>query len=108
MPAKRVFESCGSIEIIEQPVERFAPFRILFQDLPPSAVLYSPRSWLSLQSFPGTHAHTTAGRTDINGEASVFFYRGDGGDTPAHSGGTDVARATAGDGVGIELSFLRR
>ena len=27
------------LEIIEQPVERFAPFRILFQLFPPSAVL---------------------------------------------------------------------
>src|SRR5579864_9644071 len=48
IPANRIFESCGSMEIMEQPVERFAPFRILFQDLPPSVVLYSPRSSLSL------------------------------------------------------------
>ncbi len=39
MPAKRTFESCGLMEIIEQPVERFAPFRILLQLLPPSVVL---------------------------------------------------------------------
>src|ERR1700746_3669772 len=39
MPANIVFGSCGFMEIIEQPVERFAPFRILFQLLPPSVVL---------------------------------------------------------------------
>src|SRR6266850_3561289 len=39
MPAKRVFGSCGFMEIIEQPVERFGPFRILLQFFPPSVVL---------------------------------------------------------------------
>src|SRR6266481_5531703 len=39
MPAKSAFGSCGFMEIIEQPVERFAPLRILLQLLPPSAVL---------------------------------------------------------------------
>ncbi len=39
MPAKRTFGSCELMEIIEQPVERFAPLRILFQLLPPSVVL---------------------------------------------------------------------
>src|SRR5712692_7612538 len=39
MPANRVLESCGFMEIIEQPVERFPPFKILFQLLPPSVVL---------------------------------------------------------------------
>src|SRR5713226_8831892 len=53
-PAKRTFGSCGFMEIIEQPVERFAPFRILLQVFPPSVVLYRPRSSLSLHSFPGT------------------------------------------------------
>src|ERR1700687_513864 len=39
MPAKSTFGSCGFMEIIEQPVERFAPFRILFQGFAPSVVL---------------------------------------------------------------------
>src|SRR5271156_514989 len=39
MPAKRTLGSCGFIEIIEQPVERLGPFRILFQVFPPSVVL---------------------------------------------------------------------
>src|SRR5713226_3696864 len=39
MPAKRTLGSCGFMEIIEQPVERFVPFRILLQLLPPSVVL---------------------------------------------------------------------
>src|ERR1700674_85521 len=37
--AKRTLLSCELMEIIEQPVERFAPFRILLQVLPPSVVL---------------------------------------------------------------------
>src|SRR5258708_4078573 len=60
MPANKMFGSLGFIEIIEQPVERFTPLRILFQFLPPSVVLYSPRSSLSLQSFPGTPAAIAA------------------------------------------------
>src|SRR5689334_5920879 len=39
MPAKRTLESCELIEIMEQPVEVFGPFRILSQVLPPSVVL---------------------------------------------------------------------
>src|SRR5260370_30552579 len=39
MPAKSTLESCELIEIMEQPVERFAPFRTLFQVLPASVVL---------------------------------------------------------------------
>src|SRR5216684_8586139 len=39
MPAKRAFGSCGFMEIIEQPVERFAPLRILVQLSPPSVDL---------------------------------------------------------------------
>src|ERR1700722_4704389 len=58
MPAKRTWGSAELMDIMEQPVERFAPFRILFQDLPPSVVLYTPRSSESLQSFPGTQAET--------------------------------------------------
>src|ERR1700722_13712234 len=56
IPANNTRGSCELIEIIAQPVERFAPLRILVQVFPPSAVLYSPRSSLSLQSFPGTQA----------------------------------------------------
>ena len=39
MPAKRTFGSWGFIDIIEQPVDGFGPFRVLFQVLPPSVVL---------------------------------------------------------------------
>src|SRR5438094_338435 len=35
MPAKSTLESCELIEIMEQPVEGFGPFRILLQVLPP-------------------------------------------------------------------------
>src|ERR1035438_2918740 len=40
IPAKSTLGSWELMEIIEQPVERFAPFRILFQVFPPSVVLY--------------------------------------------------------------------
>src|SRR5580693_9939762 len=39
MPAKMTFGSAELIDIIEQPVERFAPFRIFVQLFPPSVVL---------------------------------------------------------------------
>src|SRR5260370_21150952 len=52
IPAKRLLGSCGFMEIMEQPVERFAPFKILFQVLPPSAVLSTPPSSLSLHRPP--------------------------------------------------------
>src|SRR5438105_7528931 len=55
IPAKSVFGFVGSIDIIEQPVDRLAPARIFVHDFPASVVLYTPRSLLSLQSFPGTH-----------------------------------------------------
>ncbi len=55
MPAIRVFGSRLLMVIMEQPVERFAPFRIVVQVCPPSVVLYRPRSSLSLHSLPGTH-----------------------------------------------------
>ena len=56
MPAMSTSEFFGSIVTEEQPVERFAPLSTSDQLRPPSVVLYSPRSALSLQSFPGTHA----------------------------------------------------
>src|SRR5271165_6496958 len=56
IPANKTLGSCELMEIMEQPVERLPPFKILFQVFPPSVVLYSPRSSLSLQSFPGTQA----------------------------------------------------
>src|SRR5260370_17519300 len=55
MPAKRTFGSCEFMEIIEQPVDRFTPFRILLQFFPPSVALSTPRSSLSPHSFPRTH-----------------------------------------------------
>src|ERR1700752_2280163 len=57
-PAKIGFGSFGSRLIDEQPVERFLPFSTSVQLLPPSVVLYRPRSAESLQSLPGAHAYT--------------------------------------------------
>src|SRR5437667_11883576 len=54
IPANSVFGVCGSIDIIEHPVDALAPLRTLVHVLPPSVVLYTPRSSLSLQSLPGT------------------------------------------------------
>src|SRR4029453_7335276 len=44
----------GSIAMSVQPVERFGPLRIWVQVLPPSEVLYRPRSGESLHNAPGT------------------------------------------------------
>src|ERR1051326_6712381 len=54
MPANSTLGFCLSIEIIEHPVEGLAPLSIFAQVFPPSVVLYTPRSSLSLHSFPGT------------------------------------------------------
>src|SRR6266581_5672303 len=54
IPAKIVFGFSGSMEIMEHPVDALAPFRTFVQVFPPSVVLKTPRSSLSLQSFPGT------------------------------------------------------
>src|SRR5213596_3160061 len=43
----------GSIFTSVQPVERFAPLRTWFHVLPPSVVLYRPRSAESLHNAPG-------------------------------------------------------
>src|SRR5438309_2257934 len=50
--------SFGSMLIMAQPVDGLPPFRIKFQDLPPSVVLYKPRSAESLHNLPGTQAYT--------------------------------------------------
>src|SRR5256886_13340412 len=50
----------GSIFMSVQPVERFAPFRTWFHILPPSVVLYRPRSGESLHNAPGTAAKTVS------------------------------------------------
>src|SRR5665811_2182282 len=42
----------------EHPVDAFDPASIFDHVLPPSVVLYTPRSLLSLQSLPGTQAYT--------------------------------------------------
>src|SRR5216117_3634120 len=54
IPAYNVFAFDGSIASIEQPVDRFVPRNTLVHVLPPSVVLYTPRSSLSLHSLPGT------------------------------------------------------
>src|SRR5262245_10757650 len=56
IPAIKVDGFCGSMLTPEQPVDRFPPFKIRFQVLPPSIVLYNPLSGESLHSFPGTQA----------------------------------------------------
>ena len=46
---------------MEHPVEALAPFNTFVHVAPPSVVLYTPRSSLSLQSLPGTHTYTVFG-----------------------------------------------
>src|SRR6185503_3962148 len=58
IPAISTSEFLGSIATLEQPVEPLPPLSTSDQVLPPSAVLYSPRSFESLHSLPGTHAYT--------------------------------------------------
>src|SRR5881397_2579383 len=50
----------GSIAIAVQPVERFGPLRTCCHVLPPSVVLYRPRSGESLHNAPGTAAKTVS------------------------------------------------
>src|SRR5881409_892027 len=50
----------GSIFTSVQPVERFAPLRTCCHVLPPSVVLYRPRSGESLHNAPGTAAKTVS------------------------------------------------
>src|SRR6266576_5226402 len=50
----------GSISTSVQPVERFAPLRTSPHVLPPSVVLYRPRSGESLHNEPGTAANTVS------------------------------------------------
>src|SRR6184192_2441619 len=50
----------GSIARSVQPVERFDPLRTWFHVLPPSVVLYRPRSGESLHNAPGTAAKTVS------------------------------------------------
>src|SRR5689334_8510616 len=55
-PANSTCGFCASIDSEAQPVDRFGPLRISDQVLPPSDVLYRPRSAESLHSLPGTQA----------------------------------------------------
>src|SRR5436189_5696543 len=50
----------GSISTSVHPVERFAPFKTCCHVLPPSVVLYRPRSGESLHNAPGTAANTVS------------------------------------------------
>src|SRR5574337_317680 len=56
MPANSTFGFFGSIASEEQPVDRLRPFSTSVHDLPPSRVLYRPRSAESLHSLPGAQA----------------------------------------------------
>src|ERR1041385_7085755 len=76
IPANSVPGCCGSIVSIEQPVEALAPASTLFQVLPPSLVLYTPRSLLSLQSLPGTQTYTVLG---LEGSTRILTIRSDSG-----------------------------
>src|SRR5438094_2079544 len=58
--ANRMSGLTGSIAISVQPVERFAPLRTCCHALPPSIVLYNPRSGESLHNAPGTAAKTVS------------------------------------------------
>src|SRR5258707_10286289 len=65
----------GSISTSVQPVERFAPLRTCCHVLPPSVVLYKPRSGESLHNAPGTAANTVSlflGSTAIRAMRSDF------------------------------------
>src|SRR5438477_2741892 len=65
----------GSIFTSVQPVERFAPLRTSCQVLPPSVVLYRPRSGESLHNAPGTATKTVSlflGSTVIRATRSDF------------------------------------
>src|SRR5271165_6386936 len=42
IPANKTLGSFGSMEIVEQPVDKLAPFKMRFHVFPPSVVLYSP------------------------------------------------------------------
>src|SRR5512146_168141 len=61
IPASKVPVAVGSIAIIEQPVDRLAPARTFVQVFPPSVVLYTPRSSLSLPRFPATQPYPALG-----------------------------------------------
>src|SRR6185369_5255825 len=54
--ANSTFESFGSTLTDAQPVDRLPPLSTSSQCLPPSLVLYRPRSDESLHSLPGTQA----------------------------------------------------
>src|ERR1700760_4529660 len=73
-PAIRTSGLEGSIATLPQPVDRLDPFNTSDQDLPPSAVLYTPRSAESLQSFPGTQAYTVS---EERGSTMIFATRSD-------------------------------
>src|SRR5215831_20764184 len=65
----------GSISTSVQPVDRFAPFKTSCHVLPPSVVLYRPRSGESLHRAPGTAANTVSpflGSTTIRPMRSDF------------------------------------
>src|SRR4030095_6252037 len=65
----------GSISTSVQPVERFAPLRTSCHVLPPSVVLYRPRSGESLHNAPGTATKTVSlflGSTVIRAMRSDF------------------------------------
>src|SRR4029077_6900445 len=56
----------------------------------------------AVRRFP----HAPAGCSNVDREPAILFYSRDGGDAPAHRGGTDVPRAQAGDRVGVEFRVL--
>src|SRR6186997_1862137 len=58
--ANMMSELLGSISTSVQPVDRFAPLRTCCHVLPPSVVLYRPRSGESLHNAPGTAANTVS------------------------------------------------
>src|SRR6188472_932325 len=65
----------GSIFTSVQPVERLVPLRTCCHVLPPSIVLYKPRSGESLHNAPGTATNTVSlflGSTEIRPMRSDF------------------------------------
>src|SRR6266403_6150442 len=74
MAANIVSGLFGSIAMSVQPVERFGPLRICRHVLPPSLVLYRPRSGESLHNAPGTAAKTVS---LLFGLTAIFAMRSD-------------------------------
>src|SRR6202035_1535040 len=64
----------GSIATLPQPVDRLPPLSTSTHCLPPSEVLYSPRSVESPHNLPGTHASAVSA---ARGSTMILLMRSD-------------------------------